>query len=1682
MSEDGPGPMLDPLTHPICLAWPERRTAVAAWHEHIPFAMLLVDLLQPAVLVELGVHAGDSYCAFCQAVKQLNLDTRCYGIDTWRGDAHSGLYGNDVLDDLRAHHDSRYGTFSSLIPRTFDDALQGFADGTIGVLHIDGYHGYEAVKHDFESWLPKMRPDGVVLLHDTNVRERGFEVARFWDEVKGRYRSFEFLNGHGLGVLALGEIRSPELAAMLEATLEETERIRRFFAQLGQRVSLRDQVDALRSRVEQLRQPEDPQSPNLIQLFWDDAGKFSEGESLAVPLVADDQIHDYVLPLPPTARGPLRLDPGNRPAYVEIRGIELRAGGEVDGADAEVVCRWSAAAENPRLVPLAGIRRLSGSAVCRFLCTSKDPQLLLDGVPRRDDPRPWFVRVAMRTSEPVLDADERGGLAEVEGGARLLSACLTEHERLFEASWAEWRAERTRLEKQLAEHEQEQQSRARELAHARADVTGLQARTAQQDAALAASRAENAALTARVEEAAHAEQSLFADLGARERALVETQRRLRSREDLLRRIAVSRGWWALNCYRWLKHRLLDPVRRIVHVWEAFAGREYHPRLAPTQELSPLDDRGSWQATDRDPQFEVVGSWPKGWAEVTLDLAWSGPVSGRARLYVDRRQGFHEHDSYELGEGGGLRTRFVRLGPEVIALRLDPCESTGRFRIVMFSLKRVTARRARRGNGSAEAPNPGPSSVALARLVPEPPARNAAVLPRALDPYEAWLEVNRWSARRAAWLNERLSGAAAPPLLSVVMPVYDPPPEFLDKAIASVVAQVYPHWELCIADDASTDPAVRGTLKRWTEREPRIRVVVRGTNGHISRATNSAADVALGEFLVLMDHDDELTPDALGEVALYLSGRPETDVLYSDDDKIDAQGRRFAPQFKPDWSPELLLSYMYWSHLLVVRRSIFVELGGLRVGYEGAQDYDFALRLTEVTDRVGHIPKVLYHWRALPASTAASGQAKPEGFRAGVRAVQDALDRRGIRAVAYQPDWAVQAACGIFSHEFPNEGPSVAVIIPTRNNLRLLKACLDSLETTTYKNYEVIIVDNGSDAADVREFFGRTHHRVLRIPNAGARFNFAAINDRAVEETDAECVLFLNDDTEIVTPAWLSQMVGYLGLPGVGAVGARLRLPDGRLQHAGIVHGYYHGLAGPAFKLLPGSAPGYLSYTMVARNYAAVTAACLLTKRELFRELGGFDAESFAIAYNDVDYCYRLRAAGHRVVYCPTAELVHHEGASRGFADDPAEPAAFRRKYGGWRDPYYNPNLSLGHERFAVDARAVVPERAAPIRVLMCAFTLNWEGAAYSQLELTVGLKERGVIEPIVYCPQEGRLRKAYEAQGIRVEVFAHPLRGARDAASYEEAVMRFAEWIQTLDVELVYGNTRQTFYAIDAGKRLGLPSVWNPRESEPWQTYFEYLAPEIGERALQCFAYPYRVVFVADATRDSCAPLDAHHNFVTIHTGLDREQFLAALAEWPRAAARRELNVGPDEVVVLTVGTVCERKGQIDLIDAVARLDEPSASRTKCFVVGDRASEYSARLERARQALPTARRARVEIVAETPDIARYYAASDVFVCSSRFESFPRVILEAMAAGLPIVTTPVYGIAEQVRENVNALCYAPGDVETLARHLERLQREPSLRRALAANSHHVLDLLNDFESMVQAYADVFREAWASGVSR
>ncbi len=927
------------------------------------------------------------------------------------------------------------------------------------------------------------------------------------------------------------------------------------------------------------------------------------------------------------------------------------------------------------------------------------------------------------------------------------------------------------------------------------------------------------------------------------------------------------------------------------------------------------------------------------------------------------------------------------------------------------------------------------------------------------------------------LGDRIaSKSGALPKISVIMPVYNTQPELLDRAIGSVRNQLYENWELCIANDASSNRETGKSLHRWAKRDNRIKLLHRRRNGGISAATNDAASLATGEFLAFLDHDDELTPDALAEIALRCSESSDVDMVYSDDDKIDVDGVQFAPQFKPDWSPTLLLSYMYMSHVFVVRRALFDELGGFRLGFEGSQDYDFALRASELARRVEHVPKVLYHWRVVPGSTAASGEAKPESFERGRRAVAEAFQRRGLIASVRQPKWAAQAKVGIFAPEFPHDGPRVAVIIPTRNGQELLENCIESLKQTLYRNYEIVVIDNDSDDPAMQAYLADLPHKVLRIGNpAGQGFNFAHLNNAAAQSVDAEYVLFLNNDTVVRNPEWLSHMVGYAGMAGVGAVGARLHFPDDTIQHAGVVHGHYQGLAGPAFRNAPSSDAGYLAYAYVSREYSAVTAACMLTRRSLFLDVGGFDAECFGVAYNDVDYCYRLVDLGYRCIYCATAELYHAEGKSRGFADNPREIATFRAKHNDRRDPWYNPNLSLDDEHFKVQPHHAPAHREEPIRAIMVTHNLNFEGAPNSQLELVRGLARSGVVRPLVLSPCDGPLRARYEAAGIEVQIIRNPLVDSPPIDEYEQRLSELGNLYRRHGGELVYANTLQNFWAIDAAEKTRLPTIWNSRESEPWETYFDWLPPHIRERAYQAFDHPYRIIFVSAATRQVWTPVERAYNFTVIHNGLDRSRFDTQLAGFSRSKARAALGLAPEELAVVLVGTVCERKGQVDLVKAVAQMAPPLLERFKFFIVGDRPGPYSEELKNEWRALAPDAQRRVEIVPENGQIAKYFRAADISVCTSRIESYPRVVLEAMAAGLPIVTTPVFGTREQVKEGVNALLYEPGNVSALAAHLTRLAGDPELRTTLANNSTLVLASLTTYPEMIRRYGQIFNEA-------
>lgn len=531
-----------------------------------------------------------------------------------------------------------------------------------------------------------------------------------------------------------------------------------------------------------------------------------------------------------------------------------------------------------------------------------------------------------------------------------------------------------------------------------------------------------------------------------------------------------------------------------------------------------------------------------------------------------------------------------------------------------------------------------------------------------------------------------------PKISIAMPVYNVEEKWLRLCIDSILNQVYTNWELCMADDASTDPNVKKILTEYQQLDERIRVVFREQNGHISEATNSALAIATGEFVALLDNDDELAINAFYEVVKVLNENPELDLIYSDEDKIDMDGNRSDPAFKPDWSPDLLLGTNYISHLGVYRRSILEEIGGFRKGYEGSQDYDLVLRFTEKTtkERIKHIPKVLYYWRMLPTSTAVDQGSKGYAFEAGLRAVQDALVRRGINGHATHG-----AANGLYDVYYDIKSDKlVSIIIPTKNGYKDVQRCVSSIiEKTTYQNYEIIMADNGSTDPKMHELYAEFEQQLpgrFFVESIDIPFNFSTINNRAVKKAHGEYLLFLNNDTEVITENWLTLMVSFAQQERIGCVGAKLLYPNNTVQHAGVILGL-GGVAGHGHYGYPHGDLGYFGRLAINVNYSAVTAACLLMKKADFDAVGGFE-EAFTVAFNDVDLCLKVQALGRDNVWLHEAELYHFESQTRGYDDKGKKKKRFEQekvmmeeKWGPLieNDPFYNPNLTRDIPNFSL---------------------------------------------------------------------------------------------------------------------------------------------------------------------------------------------------------------------------------------------------------------------------------------------------------------------------------------------------------------------------------------------------------------
>lgn len=756
-------------------------------------------------------------------------------------------------------------------------------------------------------------------------------------------------------------------------------------------------------------------------------------------------------------------------------------------------------------------------------------------------------------------------------------------------------------------------------------------------------------------------------------------------------------------------------------YEALGGRLGNARaLVPANAILRHRENGyCWCSETNDPSFVLEEPGIKlraGWYLVELAIRLDGDV-GQAKLYFDFGSGYNEADTVSIPfENGQEVRRICRLIETPRKVRFDPIETTGAFSVKRLHftpvsdtfarshmLRYIHDSQSRRKDTSipklwkslrAYATKTGSNADELLYKRYDESFRNQLVDSLSYADWIKKVEIPRYSRLLGAEM--ALGTFQYRPTISVIMPTYNTAEKFLRKAIESVKAQSYPDWELCIADDASPQPQVRQVLEEYAAQDSRIKMVIREQNGHISMASNSALALATGEFVALLDHDDELAEHALLFMTGAINRSPSAQILYSDEDKIDEQGNRSNPHFKPDWNPDLFFSQNYVCHLGVYRRDLLNRIGGFRAGVEGSQDQDLLLRcLPHVkAEDIIHVPKVLYHWRMLEGSTALASGEKSYTTEAGIKALRDYFDSQGGHDIVVETGLLPNT----YRVRYPilKPEPLVSLLIPTRDMLDLLRQCVQSiLKNTTYRNYEVIILDNDSVQPETLEYFEsiQASHACVRVLPYRSPFNFSAINNFGVKHARGEIIGLINNDVKVISPAWLSEMVSHALRPEIGCVGAKLYYSDDTVQHAGVIIGI-GGVAGHSHKYFHRNSSGYFSRLKLVQNLSAVTAACLLVRKSVFEKVGGLEEDNLRIAFNDVDFCLKVREAGYRNLWTPYAELYHFESKSRGAENTPEKQARFNReieyvmdKWGERlrQDPCYNRNLTLAREDFSIGA-------------------------------------------------------------------------------------------------------------------------------------------------------------------------------------------------------------------------------------------------------------------------------------------------------------------------------------------------------------------------------------------------------------
>ena len=909
----------------------------------------------------------------------------------------------------------------------------------------------------------------------------------------------------------------------------------------------------------------------------------------------------------------------------------------------------------------------------------------------------------------------------------------------------------------------------------------------------------------------------------------------------------------------------------------------------------------------------------------------------------------------------------------------------------------------------------------------------AMIPRRMAPYEAWLQRNRWdavaereSARILRDLPRRLT-------FSLVVAA-----EGLDRGtLDSIREQRYPDVEVILSGTSDHPSAIS---------KDRLGVVPMLPGGPWA-AMAEAVRRAEGDYLLFLEPGATLEPDALVHFAQVAAASADPpDLLYADGDTIEADGNRTRPSFRPGPSPELLLARPYFGESFAVRREAICEVGGLRPEAGLAWAYDLALRLFEHSERIVRVPRILIHSKAGPTDGRFADDAE--------RVLGEALGRRGIDARVVRPAWARRERSSAFELAFPEVGPRVAILVPTRDRVGLLRRCLDSIVArTSYRDYEIVVLDNGSTEPETLDYLDglRGNRRVLRLPSPDGRFNYARLHNEAISALDGsfEFAVLLNNDTEVLRDDWLGQLVGYGRMPGVGVVGARLLFADGRLQHGGMLSTLHEGLPGHAHKFSPWWSGGVEGRDpRLAANVDAVTAACMLVRPRTFLELGGFDADRFAVGYNDVDFCLRARRAGLRCVYTPGAELLHLEGASRGTSDNPEEALAFKRRWSSREDVYHHPALAPRDERLGIrPARISVEVRPChrPPRLLMVAGDLGKGGHGHRLAELATAIRDRGLAEPTIAASTTGGMADRFRRDDLP---FEGPI------ASPERLDRR----MRALGIDLVHAFGLDAIGSLASAERLELPAIWTIGEAIDFRDAFGGLDEPTARASLHAFARADRVLFPSWGVRKHFQAIESRGNFEVLH---ESPADPSPLDDRRSIRLRYDLDDGDRALLAVHRGDVGEVDDLLRALDGLGHRRGP----LRVLIAGpgdalDRSLRH--RLEPFRPIDPAV------------DPVSLIAGADLVATLGRRDLDPRVLIRARVLGRPLIATDVDGLDEYLRPGRDTRIVRPGDPSAIRRGLRELLSSEPIRDNPASSDGSFL-LLRSFDERIDRLRRVYAEA-------